>query len=219
MDGTFQNPLTGSMTFIQRGGAPGGIRPATRGPNGPTSIAFRRGEGLPSWEIWNGVQFMGRSGGRHELDIAIVPKDLGDALRGLPSGGWPFGNGWLSLECKDVKANGSPDEMRAFLARIYDTTLLQVHAGYIGLSTPVRKIYATSGLGAGFGTARQSYRVENRSSFHGIARRTGFSLGTAKMSTYYFVRRFENLYVGSSELDVFTSEICDWLDQNLPTTL
>src|SRR5712664_949602 len=54
-DGTPQHPGSHGITFIQRGGAPAGIRAATAGPNGPTSIVFQRKAGLPEWEIWNGV--------------------------------------------------------------------------------------------------------------------------------------------------------------------
>jgi hypothetical protein len=169
--------------------------------------------------MWNGVQFIGRSGGRHEFDIAIVPKKLGDALRGHRSGGRPFGHGWLSLECKDVASNGSLDEMRAFVARVYDTTFLTWHARYIGAPPPLRKVYPRSARRPGFGRASRSYRLENQNAFHGIARRGGFTTGTAQMSTYYFVRRFENLSVGSLDLDDFVTEICDWIDRNLPTSI
>jgi hypothetical protein len=218
-DGTTQDPQKDKMTFIQRGGAPSGIRPASQGPHGPTSIVFRRAKGLRRWEIWNGVQFVGRSGGRHEFDIAVVPKRLGNALRNHPSGGRPFGHGWLSIECKDLATNGSVDEMRAFVARVYDTTFLTLHASHMGAAGSLRKVYARDVHGQGFGTAKSTYRLENQNSFHAIARRSGFTTGSAPMSAYYFVRRFDDLAVGSAELDTFTQEICDWIDINLPTTI
>lgn len=215
-DGVTQSAASGTMTFIQRGGAPSGIQPAAGGPYGPTSILFRRSGELPTWEIWNGVQFVGRSGGRHEFDISIVPKRLGDALRNSPSGGRPFGHGWLSLECKDTETNGSLDEMRAFVARIYDTTLLHWHASHIGAAAPLCKVYSMNAANAGFGRANQSFRAANQHIFQGIARRTGFTKGTGLLSMYYFVRCFDNLSVGSANLADFLAESCDWIDSNLP---
>jgi len=218
-DGTVQTPTMGPVTFIQRGGAPSGIRSASQGPNGPSSIVFQRSSQEPEWEMWNGVQFLGRSGSRHEFDISVVPRRLGDRLRNHQRGGRPFGHGWLALECKDMAADGTPDEMRTLLARIYDTTLLNWHANYIGATAPLRKIYPRSPLRNGFGQASATYRMENQRVFHGIVRRTGFSSGTAQMSAYYYIRRFDNVSSYSPELDRFVAEVCDWLDQNLPATL
>src|SRR5262245_49410931 len=41
-DGMKQDPSAGAVSFIQRGGAPAGVQPAKFGPNGPTSIVFRK---------------------------------------------------------------------------------------------------------------------------------------------------------------------------------
>lgn len=218
-DGHAQLPGSHSITFIQRGGAPSGVPSASGGVNGPTSIVFQRQAGLPEWEIWNGVEFVGRSGSTHEFDLAIVPKKLGDLLRAEPNGGRPFGHGWILIECKDVVSNGTSDEMRAFLARIYDTTLLRGHAQYLGATPPLGRIYALDPSQTGFGEMSDTYRTENRTVYHGIARRTGFMNGTVGMSDYYFIRRFEKIDVGSQGLGKLKIEICDWIDQGLPTQL
>jgi hypothetical protein len=204
------------MTFIQRGGAPDGVRPAIQGPNGPTSIVFQKGAGLPEWEIWNGVEFVGRSGGTHEFDLAVVPKQLGDLLRARPTGGRPFGHGWISIECKNVVAAGGLDEMRAFLARIYDTTLLNWYLQNLPVVVPFHRIYELDPTQTGFGDVSKSYRNENANAYHAIARTSGFSTGCRPMSSYYFIRRFENMTVGSTELAAFKTELCDWIDQELP---
>lgn len=225
-DGTRQSVGASGATFIQRGGAPGPVHPAADGPDGPTSIVFRK-LGIRSrrlqtpveWEIWNGIQFVGRSGGTHEIDIAVVPKRLGDVLRAFTSGQRPLGHGWLSIECKDVAATGSPDEMRTFVSRIYDTTLLQAHAPHIGTVRPVHRVYAIDTSYQGFGSGRVTYYQENRSVYGAIARTTGFSVGTAEMSDYYNIRRFEDLRPGTRELNEFAREVVDWLDDNLPKRL
>lgn len=215
-DGARQTAATG-YTFIQRGGVPSGVRPASSGSDGPTSIVFQKESRLPQWEIWNGIQFVGRSGSTHEFDLAIVPKQLGDALR--VTGGRPFGHGWISVECKDVSKDGNPDEMRAFLARIYDTTLLNWHSKYFGGTGTLRRIHPLGPTEPGFGSVSSTYRIENKRAYHAIARRTGFTQGTRPMSDYYFVRRFEGIEVGSPGLNEFGREVCNWIDRSLPKQL
>jgi hypothetical protein len=217
-DGSKQISGSANVTFFQRGGIPSGVQPAASGASGPTSIVFQRSTGWSEWEIWNGIEFVGRSGGTHEFDLAIVPKALGDRLRA--TGGRPFGHGWLSLECKDVSASGDPDEMRAFVARIYDTTLLKMHAPYLGGGvTNLRKIHPLDPVEPGFGVASNTFRTENQTAYHGIARRTGFTQGTASMSNYYFIRRFDNISVGGTNLQQFGQEIANWIDLNLPASV
>jgi hypothetical protein len=215
-DGVKQLPGGSNITFVQRGGAPSGVRPASAGGGGPTSIVFQKRPELPEWEIWNGVEFVGRSGATHEFDLAIVPKGLGDALR--VTGGRPFGHGWLSIECKDVAKDGSPDEMRTFLARIYDTTLLNWHERYFG-GANLRRIHPLAPTEPGFGSTSSSYRIENMNTYHALARRTGFTQGTLPMSDYYFIRRFEDIAVSSTSLNAFGTELCDWIDLRLPAHL
>src|ERR1041384_8106019 len=111
-------PFGSPQTFIQRAGKPGPVRSSLQGATGPTSIAFQRAVTSKKWEIWNGIEFVGRSDGTHEIDVAIVPRELGEFLRTQPSGGRPFGHGRVSIECKDKHTNGGPDEMREFVARI-----------------------------------------------------------------------------------------------------
>lgn len=86
------------------------------------------------WEIWNGVQFEGRSGATHAIDISLVPRQVGMELR--QSGGLPFGRPRVAIDCKDVGQAGSVDEMRAFVARLYDVSLLYGHEPYLPLPGP-----------------------------------------------------------------------------------
>ena len=115
-------PSDPDRRFVQRGGAPSGVAPKSQGPHNETAILFCK-EGGEIWEIWNGVQFQGRSDGLHELDIAIVPNAVGIALRAGFSGAYPIGKPRVAIECKDVGTAGSIDETRAFVARLYDLSL------------------------------------------------------------------------------------------------
>lgn len=72
-DGTRINPGDANLDFIQRGGGPAGIPPASAGASNASCIGFQKAGSTQVWEIWNGVQFEGRSGAAHEFDIAIVP--------------------------------------------------------------------------------------------------------------------------------------------------
>jgi hypothetical protein len=143
--------------------------------------------------------------------------DLGDALRG--TGGRPFGHGWVSIECKDVQATGSLDEFRAFVTRACDTTLLNWHAQYLGAAGMLRRIHPNAPTQPGFGNAAGNFRQENQNVYFGFVRRTGFSSGTRSISNYYFVRRFDNVTVAAPELATFRTEVCDWIDANLPAAI
>ncbi len=58
--------------------------------------------------------------------------EVGSQLR--INGGAPFGRPRLAIECKDAATSGSIDEMRTFVARLYDLTILMGHQPH--LSTP-----------------------------------------------------------------------------------
>ena len=125
-DGTRVQPGDSDRKFVQRGGAPTGLASRHDGPDNASVIGFRWRR-RPAWEIWNGIQFGGRSGAAHEIDVAIVPAGVGQALRNQAQGGVALGRPRVAIECKDVRVTGSMDEMRAFIARLYDLTLLNAH--------------------------------------------------------------------------------------------
>src|SRR5262249_31346948 len=99
-DGTKIQPGDSTRQFIQRGGSPSGLPAITQGPNNASTIVFHKGRSTRAWELWNGIQFEGRSGARHEIDIALVPYEVADYLR-THGGGVPFGRPRAAIECKD----------------------------------------------------------------------------------------------------------------------
>jgi hypothetical protein len=200
--------------FVQRGGKPTGIAPASRGKLGQSSILIQRSQSAESWEIWNGIQFRGRSGGLHEFDISIVPGDLADDLRRSTSGGVPFGKPVVAIECKDVTAPGSPDEMRALIARLYDVTLLGVHT-YLTGGGQVNQIYPVDCSNPGYLIAHKTFKIANRSTKSALVRTGTFSMGAISMTSHYGISPYASVTPGSVGAATFFNEISRWIDVSL----
>lgn len=208
-DGHRVLPTDADRRFIQRGGAPTGIASQALGPNNASSIVFRLNN-RPAWEILNGIQFEGRSTATHEIDLAIIPESVAQALRRLPAGGAPRGRPRVSIECKDVGTNGSVDEMRAFIARLYDLTLLHAHHPYLGIGGAPQAIHPNSPQGAIHRSAL-TYWIENRRTLNVIARRTGFALGAARLTGYHVVEPHGAIAAGSANATQLMEDVADWI--------
>jgi hypothetical protein len=74
-------------------------------------------------ELRGSVQWMGRSGAKHEIDVSLLPAAIGEALRDN-GGGYPHGLPIAAIECKDKGGVGPLDETRQTLARMYDLVLV-----------------------------------------------------------------------------------------------
>jgi hypothetical protein len=204
-DGTRVLATDLNRRFIQRGGAPTGVAAASQGPDNASVIGFRWPR-RPAWEIWNGIQFGGRSGATHEIDIAVVPAEVGNTLR--TTGGVPVGRPRVAIECKDVGTNGSMDEARAFIARLYDVTLLNAHHKHMHFTEP-RAIHPGS-PGESKYRAIVTYWQENRRTMNIIARRTGFVGGTVPLTEYHRVEPHDEIVVGNSNVDELFEAVADW---------
>ncbi len=207
-DETRIHPHDTDRRFIQRGGAPSGIPSKYAGAKNGSYIVFRAAPGSAMWEIWNGIQFQGRSGGNHEIDIAIVPRSTGRELRQSPSGGRPTGRPRVAIECKDVGAPGSIDEMRAFIARLYDLTLLDGHRTYMGIS-PYRAINPGNPSNCDHDPAK-TYWQENERTYNAIARRSGFVTGASALTSYHFVRPHRDIKTSTSNPTALFDAVTDW---------
>lgn len=213
-DGTPVNPTDSDRRFVQRGGPPTGVFGAAQGADNASSLVFRHPGAPREWEIWNGIQFLGRSGGSHEIDIAIVPREVGTALRLLPTGGLPGGRPTVSIECKDVEAKGSADEMRAFVARLYDLTMLTWHDDKMAhLPLPLTNI--SPGVSLPDFRPFDSFWVGNRETFNVLARRTGFSSGATAMTGYYGIQPRGPVTPASPEYVSLISDLSTWIVSNL----
>jgi hypothetical protein len=211
-DGSRILPTDPTREFVQRGGAPAGIAPASAGAGNPSVIGICRPNGS-SWELWNGVQFEGRSGAFHELDLALVPASVGNQLR--QTGGRPLGRPRVAIECKDVTAVGSADEMRTLVARLYDLTILDAHRTHLGLPLPALAIYPDSPT-APFYASRITFWDENRHSFNVLARRTTFSGGAYAMTGYHAISGFGAVSLNSANYTSLIQGVAQWINTTLP---
>lgn len=199
------------LPFIQRGGAPTGIVPTSLS-DGPSSIKISRNG--KSYEILNGVQFRGRSGALHELDISIVPHELVNNLRAGTSVGFPFGRAQIAIECKDVGSVGSPDEMRSVVARMYDLTILDAHLSYLNL--PNNGFIFDSPAGAfAEPVAPKTYLDSNIQSLSVLARRSGLSSGAIAMTGLYRIQPYINVTHPSTSSDQLVDDVVNWINFNL----
>ena len=206
-DGSRVLPNDAQREFVQRGGVPAGIPPVSFGPSEGSSIVFSRHG--PEWEMLNGVTFQGRSQALHEIDIAIVPGSVAASLRN-GGGGSPTGRPRVSIECKDAGTNGSVDEMRAFVARLYDVTLLRGHHRYLPAPGPARVIHPGAPSDA-VNRASGTYWDENRRTLNVLARRTGFVKGAIVLSGYHAVAPYDGIAVGSASADELIDDVADWI--------
>lgn len=213
-DGTSISPGDADRKFIQRGGAPSGVPPASVGPNNASVIVMRRSPNSECWELWNGIQFTGRSGAMHEIDIALVPASVGSAIRATSTGGSPFGRPRVAIECKDVQSAGSPDEMRALIARLYDLSLLTGHP--LNYAYPLLRIYPASPNTHWIYRANSTYREENQCAFSALARKSGFSQGAQDMTAYYEIRAHGGITFGSPGYSALISAAAQWIESTLP---
>lgn len=211
-DGTRIQPWDADRRFIQRGGPPTGIAGAAQGPSNAGAIGFRFHQ-RPAWELWNGIQFEGRSGAMHEIDLAVVPASVGDALRARPKGGRPLGRPRVAIECKDAAAPGSVDEMRAFVARLYDVTLLSSHHPHLAIVGAAQTIHP--GLPpSSMPAPAASYWEENRHTLNVIARKSGFVSGAAAMTGYHSVEPHAGITAISPAAQGLFDTVADWIFAN-----
>lgn len=204
-DGTEISATDPDRRFIQRGGAPTGVPAASAGRDNASVIGFRWRR-RKKWEIWNGIQFSGRSGASHEFDISIVPETVGRELR--IAGGIPVGRPRVAIECKDVGTDGSLDEMRAFLARLYDVTLLHAHHRHLPYPSP--RVLHPGSPDESKHRAIVTYWQENWRTKSAIARRMGFSSGTRLLSEYHRIEAHPYISVGSSAVDDLVASVVQW---------
>jgi len=198
--------------FIQRGGAPTGVAGRGQGSLNASSFVFCLPQSPREWEIWNGIQFIGRSTAMHEIDIAIVPREVGRALRALSGGGRPIGRPKVSIECKDVGVAGSPDEMRSFVARLYDLTILGAHRSVRHLPQPPRAISPGAPIQ---NDPYQTFWAGNSETFNVLARRTGFAKGALYMANYYGIQPRGPIFPGSIEDMALVDDLVTWITRNL----
>lgn len=164
---------------------------ASSSPSAPSFVLLEhRRYNNRQLELHGGLQWMGRSGARHECDISVIPASIGTALRNSV-GGYPSGLPIAAIECKDKTSPGTPDEMRQTLARLFDLALVtQPDVG------PCR-IYEANTRKT-WGHRSSKYVSHFASGAFGIARAGEFQLSARRPGDHYHIGRFQAIYDPSS---------------------
>jgi hypothetical protein len=139
------------------------------------------------FEIHGSLQWMGRSGARHECDISMLPVSIGNAIRNN-GGGYPHGLPITAIECKDKTSSGTLDETRQTLARLFDLALITRPP--TGRSCRIFEANTNSDWGRSSSTYVSLFA---RGTF-GIARAGGFQGGTGSLSRHFHIARFPAVY-------------------------
>lgn len=159
-------------------------------PSGPGFVQLERtGTNLErvTLELHGSLQWKGRSGATHELDISLLPQTIAQPLR--VSGGHPRGLPIAAYECKDKTSNASPDEMRQTVARLYDLAL--VTRPYPGWDC---RIFAATSPHVRFGRRHSIYRAFFATGAFGVVRAGNFGPGASDLGFHYHIRRHAEIY-------------------------
>jgi hypothetical protein len=196
--------------FIQRAGTPSGLPdPAAGAGNMSTLLVSLEGR---RWEFWNGVQFIGRSGGMHEFDIALVPSDVGCALRLNYTDGRPMGRPDVAIECKNVAKKAQPDDVRALIARLYDCTFLSGDHRPAPYEMDNRTSIHPKWF-PGHDALRMHARA-NKMTLNIFAHTSGLSEGAAALTEHYGIHYPENV-ASVAKAEKVMDVIAEWIFTNL----
>jgi hypothetical protein len=155
-----------------------------------TNRGSLRGAGHDPYELHANVQFRGRSTQTHEVDIALIPTRVANALRSLPNGGRPTGQPRIALECKFKSSTGQKDEARQFIARQFDLTFLRNHPH--PWVTPKHRIWPESDTHCGVGTRPYRYIDSFTTAFNAVCRIGKFTEPAGRFLEFNHVKTYTN---------------------------
>jgi hypothetical protein len=144
-------------------------------------------------ELRGSVQWKGRSDAKHEIDVSVVPADIGEAMRNN-GGGYPHGLPVVAIECKDKGGYGPLDETRQTLARMYDLVLVTQP-----VSSWSCRIYETA-TNTYWGRKSSRYISFFRKGTFGIVRAGSFQSGASTLAAHYSIGHFPDIYNATSEI-------------------
>jgi hypothetical protein len=172
-------------------------------PSNPTSPCYILLEHRhqPTWrlELYGSLQWMGRSGAKHEIDVSVVPAEIGEAIRNN-GGGYPHGLPIAAVECKDKGGIGSLDETRQTLARIFDLTLVTRPIS----GSPCR-IFETQ-TNQQWGKWSSRYVAFFAKATLGIVRAGTFQSGARTLATHYHIDHYASVYSNTSSIRSLQSD-------------
>lgn len=146
------------------------------------------------FELRGSIQWKGRSGAKHEVDVSMLPASIGEAIRNN-GGGYPHGLPIVAVECKDKRGYGPLDETRQTLARMYDLVL--VTQPVPGWSC---RIFETN-THTQWGRKSSRYIAFFQKGTFGIVRAGYFQSGATTLAGHYSIGHFHNIYIVLDEID------------------
>lgn len=169
-------------------------------PSGPSRIPANNPSGHcfvlleriddPSFnlELRGSVQWKGRSGAKHEIDVSMIPAAISNTIRSN-GGGHPRGLPIAAVECKDRTNKGTLDETRQTVARLYDLALVTVPPS-VGMACRIFED-ATNTF---WGVRSSRYVSFFKKGTFGIVRAGTFQGGTKALAEHYSVQRVGQAY-------------------------
>jgi hypothetical protein len=176
-------------------------------PNAPGYVRLEhRDYADRRFELHGSIQWQGRSDAKHEIDVSVVPAQIGEAIRNN-GGGYPHGLPIVAIECKDKGGVGPLDETRQALARMYDLAL--VTQPFPSWSC---RIYETP-TQTNWGNKSSRYVSFFRKGTFGIVRAGGFQSGAGTLAAHYSIGHFPDIYTNVSVIGRLQASFCDTLDR------
>ena len=179
------------------------IQPSSATAPGYVLIEHRT-DPVRRFELRGSLQWKGRSGATHEIDISMLPASIGEAIRNN-GGGYPHGLPIIGVECKDKGGFGPLDETREALARMYDLVL--VTQPISGWSC---RIFETN-THTQWGRKSSRYIAFFKKGLFAIVRAGQFQSGAATLAGHYSIGHYGKIYTDPN--------VISRLQQNFRTTL
>ena len=199
-------PVTSAGTFIL--GATGGK--IGNGSAGHVHVNWRG----TAFEIHANIEYRGRSGETHEIDIGFVQSSVAAYLRTATGGGRPTGRPRVALECKFKPGTGSKDEARQTVARLFDLHFLAGHQYPSSGSRP--SIWPEASIQFGADRRKIYYQQSFKNCFNAICRLGGVSQNTGAYLSFNGVVPYRNLRPGDPAIDSFLDELEQFLVTHRP---
>lgn len=162
-------------------------------------------------EIHTSIEFEGRSGSLHEIDVSIIPALIANDIRTNRFSGYPHGAPKIAIECKDKKSNGSKDEARTFLARLYDIHFLKDHREPIAHLGSKNRIYASTQGGQAYGNRNKTYYDSLSNSYNAMCHSGIVVQEAINYLDFYHVKSHQQLTPGLNYINAFITQVVDYI--------
>jgi hypothetical protein len=157
------------------------------------------------FEIHANIEYRGRSGETHEIDLGFIQSSVAARLRAVTGGGRPTGRPRVALECKFKPGTGSKDEARQTVARLFDLHFLAGHQYPSSGSRP--SVWPEASIQYGTDRRKIYYQQSFRNCFNAICRLGGVSQNTGAYLNFNGVVPYRDLRPGNPATDVFLDEL------------